>query len=133
MHMTIRQPVILLFGFDQIRAFQVAQVAGQEQLPCRSIGDGRYEEMLGALAGAENWQNAMLAMPPVSAREIPEGIMIICGVPGPVMERLLQRLKKALPFRFLKAVLTEHNANWNILQLYEHLCAERSALNAGRS
>ncbi len=62
---------------------------------------------------------------------LPEPVMVLCGLTGPQLDRLLPALRKERIF-CLKALLTPTNVGWTLRQLYTELCREREELEAHR-
>lgn len=60
-------------------------------------------------------------------------LLIMAGLTGKTLDLLLQGLRRQRVHIPLKAVLTETNASWTLVQLYEELCRERDAFAAGES
>jgi hypothetical protein len=57
-------------------------------------------------------------------------MLLMAGIPGSKMERVLLALKKAgVTKDCLKAVLTDTNLYWNALQLYEEIKKEHDMMS----
>lgn len=56
-------------------------------------------------------------------------MMVLCGFSNARLDELLRQLRRNnIPTIPLKAVVTEHNASWNSLELYRELVAEHAAM-----
>ena len=60
-------------------------------------------------------------------------LLVIAGLPDQVTNLLLQELRRQQVDIPLKAVLTETNSAWTLLQLHGELCRERDAFAAAQA
>ena len=132
--MRIRQPKLLLFhcmenGLTSVQLSRLRQIAGVLHLQLTLVPKDQFQIPLGMAAGAENWKNALLSMPPVQDEALTEDILVLAGLRGEDMDRLLSMMRAQSVRISLKAVLTEHNVNWNILQLQHELTRERDSIH----
>ena len=60
-------------------------------------------------------------------------LLLMAGLTGKTMDLLLQGLRRQRANIPLKAVLTETNTSWSLVQLHQELCRERDAFAAGQN
>ena len=65
------------------------------------------------------------------ASVIPEKMLVLCGFGQRKLEEMLNQFRKAkIPPIPMKAVLTEHNSGWSLVELYQELRQEHEKMNA---
>ncbi len=65
-----------------------------------------------------------------SVQAVPEPVLVLCGLSGPQLDRILRGLRDlGVPRTCLKAVLTADNALWTFRALYDELVKERLQLS----
>lgn len=82
---------------------------------------------VGALAGMELREEKKSRKGEPSSDAMPEDMMVLCGLSSERLEQILALLRSAQAAVALKAVLTESNCEWSFADLYQELCAERTA------
>ena len=107
------KPTILLINFqDQQKLRKLKMALLPFKLRIKTIEPQDYSQPIGYLAGVKE----------VSQLQIPSAL-----IPQEQMEKeMLITLRKAGTPVDYKAVLTEHNQNWNCMQLYKELEKEHN-------
>ena len=105
------KPTILLINFqDQQKLRKLKMALLPFKLRIKTIEPQDYSQPIGYLAGVKE----------ISQVQIPAGIT------GNLFDQVLYTLRKAGTPVDYKAVLTEHNQNWNCMQLYKELEKEHN-------
>lgn len=124
-------PKILLFGFEELPAILAVEAAvgpfGAEIIPVSRMD---YNKPLAALAGLDTVSRAVM---PYMGGSLGGRMIVLCGLDKQLGELLPALAGAGAGPECLKAVLTEHNRDWNALALFQELCRERQAIqNAGK-
>ena len=105
---------------------KLRQVCAIQGLRLRAVEDGDLGRGVLSLAEGTPTAEAVQPFPP-----LPEPMLVLCGLGGAHLDRLLQGLRKAgVPRACLKAVLTGENSRWPLHTLYEELVRERDAVGS---
>lgn len=96
----------------------------------KQVAPADYNKKLGVIAGTlpDTGEQESLA-----AESLSDSMMILCGIYGARLERILNSLRSRnvrLPY---KAILTESNQEWTPVECLEELKKEHAALIAGAS
>ncbi|MDD5938133.1 MAG: DUF3783 domain-containing protein [Clostridiales bacterium] len=106
-------------------AGKLRQVCTIQGFRFRAVDRSDLDRTVGALA-----EGLKRAGEPEKCADVPETVIVFCGVGSAQLDRLLQALRKmGVPRNCLKAVLTAQNAKWPFHVLYEELVKERTALS----
>ena len=96
----------------------------------RNIAPEQVNEQVGALAGIAGFEkaNAKPATDPNTAAKLQEEMLVLCNFSEARLDALLQGMRRSGIRIALKAMLTESNASWTFLQLYEELLKEHARM-----
>ena len=88
------------------------------------------QEQVGALAGAAGFEKAGAASTadPEAPEKLQEEMLVLCNFSEARLDALLQGMRRSGIRIALKAMLTESNAGWTFLQLYEELSEEHARM-----
>lgn len=99
----------------------------------RNVSREQAHEKVGFLAGLDGFEEEQ-AVQGDSGQEMEQELLIMKNFTGPRMDELFLRMRKAGVGRInYKAVLTEHNVNWTLLDLYREIKREHEAMQAGQA
>ncbi len=103
---------------------KLKQLCAVQGLRLRPVEERDLGRPVGVLAAGTTPAGEVPSVPP-----IPEPVLVLCGLTGAQLDRLLAGLRRIeVPRSVLKAVLTPHNALWTFSALYEELCRERLSM-----
>lgn len=87
-------------------------------------------EQVGALAGAAGFEKSGAASTadPEALEKLQEEMLVLCNFSEARLDALLQGMRRSGIRIALKAMLTESNAGWTFLQLYEELLKEHAIM-----
>ena len=121
-------PKLLLFGFEELPAILAVEAAagpfGAEVIPVARMD---YNKPLAALAGLDTVSGTIM---PYMGGTLGGRMIVLCGLDKQLGELLPALSGAGAGPDCLKAVLTEHNRDWNALALFQELCRERQAFGA---
>lgn len=122
-------PTVFLYNLDNPKGGQIKRLCLPLKIRVRTVPPGQYGERLAALAGLEDPENN-----PWEGEAFSGEMLLMAHFPSGLFHTFLEgfRRKKIVPVA-LKAILTEHNAGWNSVQLYRELCEEHRAMQEGRT
>lgn len=95
-------------------------------LRVKRVGPRDLGRTVGELAGLSAPETA----PASDGEALNESAVIFCGVSEGTLDAALAALRRSR-YRGLKAVLTEHNRDWPLGQLFTELLRERAAIAQG--
>ena len=95
----------------------------------RAVTPGEYGHPIGYLAGAEGFAPAE----EYSGEGFSAEMMVMCGLTSRQFSALLDTLRASRATVTLKAVLTEHNAAWNSVELHRALREEHDTMQELRA
>lgn len=99
----------------------------------RNVSREQAHEKVGFLAGLDGFEEEQ-AVQGDSAQEMEQELLIMKNFTGRRMDELFLRMRKAGVGRInYKAVLTEHNVNWTLLDLYREIKREHEAMQSGQA
>lgn len=104
----------------QLEAF--ARAWNLEFTPVTPLQTGQQLGYLAGLAGFAEKKLALPEMPP----KVTEEVLILDGINGERLDRVLQGLRSHGMSISLKAILTPHNIGWTFAALYQELTRERA-------
>ena len=123
----MRSGTVLLYNCSAPGFSKLRQIFAMLRLRMRVVTPEQYHISLDELS--EGKGEAGEAAQPIS-----ETMLVFCGLNDALLHQVLEVIRVAkLPPIHLKAVLTETNAQWNSLELYEELCREREAMEQGEN
>lgn len=120
---------VLLYNLEEgEKARKVKMVLLKMKVKIRKVSREQYLEPIGFLAGDKEIK---------SCEEVYEGenfseeMLVMKGFTSSRIDLLLREFRKAGIGRInLKAIVTEHNQNWNSIELYRELKAEHEMMHA---
>ena len=98
-------------------------------LRAREIHPEEYAHPIGYLAGREGFS----AAEPYTGEGFSDEMLVLCDLSNSQLNRLLEQLRQSRATVALKAVLTEHNAQWSSEALHREISREHAAMQAMRS
>ena len=102
------KPTILLINF-------------KDQQKLRKLKMALLPFKIGYLAGVKEISRAEIPAALIPQEQMEKEMLVIAGITGNLFDQVLFTLRKAGTPVDYKAVLTEHNQNWNCIQLYKEL------------
>lgn len=87
-------------------------------VPCQIISDSDLEKTISICLQEREGEQTK------SQVEIPEPFLLFSGISQKRFDEILNLLHPDFP-KLMKAVVTQHNQNWTVVQLYRELCRER--------
>lgn len=122
----MKSPVLLCYNLPEEKARQIRLLAMRMLVRVRPVMSGEYGETLAALCGME-----ALASTPAPEKSLEAEMLVLAHFSNDLLTRFLAGFRQAgitpVP---LKAILTDTNAHWNSLSLFQELTAEHEALAA---
>lgn len=107
------------------KAKLLSDLAGMLEMEFVEILPIQSGQQLGYLAGVDGFLEKKLSLLQLPPR-ISEELLIFCGISSQKLDQVLSMLRSSGLTVSLKAVMTAHNVNWTLADLYEELCAERA-------
>ena len=118
---------VILYGFAGPEGKKIKTLCARMGLRLRQVRPEEAGQPVGAFAGAAAFQETAESV------EMPGEMMVLAGLTDRQIEVFLSGLRTARVARgTLKAVLTPTNRSWTSAQLYQELCREHEAMQAGR-
>ena len=116
--------VILAYNLNPAEEAALEALCRRMDLRCRAVRPEEYALPVGALAGIPVAGTAA-----GRAGMFRDPMLVICGLPAPQLDALLQDLREpGMPRAALKAVLTPHNVTWDSARLRDELARERETM-----
>lgn len=132
---------LLLFGIKKEKEKLIRDLCKTLQISVLIIPHDKYGQPLGALAQVPGFAAAALTFPNPAFQQkeaaFPLGtepqllieMLVFSGISSELLDTFLKKYREAgIPPTPLKAVLTPHNASWNVYQLHAELFREHTAL-----
>lgn len=121
------QPLILSYNFPAMHLAKLRMLAMKLGARVRVVEKREYLDPIGAFCGVCGAFETMY-----DGENFPELMLVMAHFSDAQLSAFLQALRASkLPSIALKAVLTEHNAGWNSLELHDELLAEHAAMQSG--
>lgn len=115
-------PVILFYNLENSKGRTLKMLCLRLKIKIRIITKEQYNQTLGALAGIDGFP---LKEEVYTGDGFTDEMLVFKGFDNALLDRFLMEFKKLHLTRIgLKAVLTEHNINWDSIALHEELLAE---------
>ena len=111
------KPTILLTNFQDQQKLRKLKMA---LLPFK------IRLKIGYLAGVKEVSQVQIPSALIPQEQMEKEMLILAGITGNLFDQVLYTLRKAGTPVDYKAVLTEHNQNWNCMQLYKELEKEHN-------
>ncbi len=120
------KPTILLINFqDQQKLRKLKMALLPFKLRIKTIEPQDYSQPIGYLAGVKEISQVQIPSALIPQEQMEKEMLILAGITGNLFDQVLYTLRKAGTPVDYKAVLTEHNQNWNCMQLYKELEKEQ--------
>ena len=129
--------LVLLYNIEGDKARKLKMIFVQNGIKIRTVTEAEYEVPLGVLAGVLTAEEAAKAPEDIEWPEAPksgaisEEMLVMKGIFGKRLDILLAAMRRIKATVALKAVVTEHNAYWNSLQLYQEIKREHEVMTEG--
>lgn len=107
-------------------ASQVKDGVAAFKLRIKTIEPQDYSQPIGYLAGVKEISQVQIPSALIPQEQMEKEMLILAGITGNLFDQVLYTLRKAGTPVDYKAVLTEHNQNWNCMQLYKELEKEHN-------
>ena len=121
------KPTILLINFqDQQKLRKLKMALLPFKIRLKTVETQDYSQPIGYLAGVKEISQVQIPSALIPQEQMEKEILILAGITGNVFDQVLYTLRKAGTPVDYKAVLTEHNQNWNCMQLYKELEKEHN-------
>lgn len=118
----IMKATILLINFkDQQKLRKLKMALLPFKIRLKTVEPQDYCQPVGYLAGIKEISRAEIPAALIPQEQMEKEMLVIAGITGNLFDQILFTLRKAGTPVDYKAVLTEHNRNWNCLQLYKEL------------
>ena len=116
------KPTILLINFkDQQKLRKLKMALLPFKIRLKTVESQDYCQSVGYLAGVKEISRAEIPAALIPQEQMEKEMLVIAGITGNLFDQVLFTLRKAGTPVDYKAVLTEHNQNWNCIQLYKEL------------
>ena len=121
------KPTILLINFkDQQKLRKLKMALLPFKIRLKTVESQDYSQPIGYLAGLKEIGKVETVSTGILSALIPQEqmekeMLILAGITGNLFDQVLYTLRKAGTPVDYKAVLTEHNQNWNCMHLYKEL------------
>lgn len=94
----------------------------------RNVTPEQALEPVGALAGIAGFEKSGKPAASEATSVLQDEMLVLCGFTEARLDALLQGMRRSGIRIALKAILTEHNCGWPLLQLYEELLHEHAVM-----
>ena len=118
--------IALLYHLEGDRARKVKAVLVQNRIRIRVIPRVDYLQPVGALAGVREVERTREVY---DGEELAEEMLVFGGIYGKRLDTVLAGMRRAKVSVALKAVLTESNAGWSGIRLFEELEREHRKMH----
>ena len=124
----MKGPVLLTFNLPEAKAAKLRLLCMRFAIRFQPVPAAEWGQTLGALCGLTERTDA-----PAPEETFTEEVLVMAMFPAGLAQQLLMAMKRAkLPPVALKAILTLTNSAWTPVELYDELCKEREAIQAGK-
>ncbi|MDE6024187.1 MAG: DUF3783 domain-containing protein [Lachnospiraceae bacterium] len=117
--------MILLYSYPNEIIRRISELCLQNNIECKKIPKGRFLQTIGGHIG-------LIGHETVSQRyegdDLPEPVMVLSGISSSELDRICDELKNLKINQGMKAIATQHNVNWTIIDLYSELAREREEI-----
>ena len=121
------KPTILLINFqDQQKLRKLKMALLPFKIRLKTVETQDYSQPIGYLAGVKEVSQVQIPSALIPQEQMEKEMLILAGITGNLFDQVLYTLRKAGTPVDYKAVLTEHNQNWNCMQLYKELEKEHN-------
>lgn len=130
MKVHVKNPeLVLLFGLDRQspKGQKVIGVLEKLAIPYRMLSDKMLGETLGFVAELPGYE---AAEQPYEGEDLAEEVLLMKGLKDSRMNLLLSSLREVQASIRLKAVVTNHNRDWRLYELFHELIEEHETIGA---
>ena len=122
----MRETVLLINFQDQKKLKEIRMMLMAVRLFAKGVKKEEYLQTIGSLAGVKGMEPSEEVY---QGEELGQEMMVFAGVTDEHLNQMLFLMRKSgiRPVNY-KAVLTETNRDWNVLELYEELAKEHEAM-----
>lgn len=122
----MRETVLLINFQDEEKLREIKRMLLALKIRMKTVKKEEYLERVGCLAGVKGMEKEETAY---TGEELEKEMMVFAGVTEKRLEQMLYLMRKSGMKRVdYKAVLTDTNKDWNILELYKELESEHRAM-----
>lgn len=122
------KPVVLWYKVDKAKISRLRPVLSLMGVELRDISGSALSDRIGYLACPEEFENT--AEQPIGGSAPGFEFMLFCGMEKPMLDKVLDFMKKNRLNVSNKAMLTETNADWSLGRLLGEINAERQMIAA---
>ena len=114
---------ILLYDLKNLAGKKIQKLCGRLNIEIVKVKQEDFSKPLKVAAGLAEAEESISNGSEVN---FSEPMLVLVDFTEELLDRYLKEYKVMhIPPSDLKAVLTEHNQNWNAMKLYQELCGER--------
>lgn len=118
--------MILLYSYPNDINKKISDICLACEIECKKIPKKRFLQTIGNHTGAPGYEGTGEIY---EGNDLAEPVMLLAGMSGRELDNILDTFKNlGVPSVGFKAIVTSHNINWTILDLYEELAREREAI-----
>lgn len=118
--------MILLYSYPNDINKKISDICLACEIECKKIPKKRFLQPIGNHTGAPGYEGTGEIYEGIA---LAEPVMLLAGMNGRELDSILDTFKNlGVPSVGFKAIVTSHNINWTILDLYEELAREREAM-----
>lgn len=117
---------ILLYSYPNDIHKKISDICLACEIECKKIPKKRFLQTIGNHIGIPGHEGTGEQY---GEGDLAEPVMLLAGMSASELDSILDAFKNlGVPSVGFKAVVTSHNINWTILDLYEELAREREAM-----
>ncbi|MCM1084240.1 MAG: DUF3783 domain-containing protein [Clostridium sp.] len=117
---------ILLYSYPNDIHKKISDICLACEIECKKIPKKRFLQTIGNHIGIPGHEGTGELY---GESDLAEPVMLLAGMSTSELDSILDTFKNlGIPSVGFKAVVTSHNINWTILDLYEELAREREAM-----
>ena len=121
------KPIILLINFqDQQKLRKLKMALLPFKIRLKTVETQDYSQPIGYLAGVKDVFQVQIPSALIPQEQMEKEMLILAGIRRNLFLVVLYTLLISCTPLDYKAVLTEHNQNWNCMQLYKELEKEHN-------
>lgn len=123
-------PTILLYSVPAEQHRQLEALGMRLGYSCKKIARKRFLQPIGCHAGLPGFeQNGDW----YEGKDLPDPMILFSEFSDGLLNRFLAACKEdGMPQIDYRAVVTEHNIHWNVLDLFQELVQEHESLHGGK-
>lgn len=127
----MRETVLLINFQDEKKLKEIRMMLMAVRLFAKGVKKEEYLQTIGSLAGVKDMERSGEVY---QGEELGQEMMVFAGVTDEHLNQMLYLMRKSgiRPVNY-KAVMTETNRDWNVLELYEELAKEHEAMTGKTS